>query len=406
MVGSDKFDPRDNLEMRRQHMEQHKWHEIYVLKKDELSEQERLRRLAKRKQEIQSRLASFHKGSMTRSGTRLMCYITGMSFSNVELTKGFEPRMQVMRTTLRRVGVPDEVISFLPPSTPVPTAHVKADGHEGEAGDAYREAARQYQDEARENYNNSMSNIMKWCDLNDIKGGSGAVSRAVTMSERELRWVSEKAASTLVVPVDWGFPSMADRKKLFNEIDKNGNGFLSLAELDLAVRTQWTDFNHREALIRAYKLADMKSADGKKDGFLSWNDDEKKCEFSRFLKYLHLYVDYWRKFTEIDIDQDGCLERDEWRLKAGNLLQMELTDEELDLVFDDLDADGGGRVRFDEFCAWAAKAFGDMELQQATEIRTRQDTFKAARATATWYAGPARSGTGRVQYGQKASYET
>eukprot|EP00756_Hemistasia_phaeocysticola_P000651 Hpha_TRINITY_DN10476_c0_g1::TRINITY_DN10476_c0_g1_i1::g.193552::m.193552 len=393
MVGSEKFNPAQNLDARKGYMQKHRWHEKYVLREEDQAEWERLKREAQRKKEIQARLSSFHKGSMNRSGTRLTCHISGMSFANAELSQGFEAREQVIRHALALVGIPDEVIQFTPPAEPVPNPHVKADDIEGESGDVYRQAALRYTDQARKNYNASMSVIMEYADKN-LAGGANVVNRAVAESQREVRWVSEKAAATLEVPEEWGYPGPEERKRLFHDIDKNGNGFLSLAELDLAVRTQWPGFNHREALIRAYKLADMKSgADGKKDGFLSWSDDEKKCEFSRFLKYLQLYVEYWDKFARIDLDQDRCLERDEWKMRAGTLFPgVVLSEADLELIFDELDADGGGRVRFDEFCAWAAKTFGDMELQEATQLRSRQfETFHRARATKTWRQGPGES---------------
>lgn len=58
-------------------------------------------------------------------------------------------------------------------------------------------------------------------------------------------------------------PSTAARAKLFRAIDENGSGRLSLAEIDKAVVSgqigralNCPDFNHKPALIRAYKAAD------------------------------------------------------------------------------------------------------------------------------------------------------
>ena len=47
----------------------------------------------------------------------------------------------------------------------------------------------------------------------------------------------------------------------FKKMDNNGNGLLSLAEIDKAVLHLYPSFNHKPALMRAYKSAD-KSGDG------------------------------------------------------------------------------------------------------------------------------------------------
>jgi hypothetical protein len=79
-------------------------------------------------------------------------------------------------------------------------------------------------------------------------------------------------------------PDKESRTKLFHEIDVNGNGGLSLAEIDKAVVSgqigqamHCPDFNHKPALMRAYKAADT---DG--DAFIE------RREFFKLLKYARL----------------------------------------------------------------------------------------------------------------------
>ena len=76
-------------------------------------------------------------------------------------------------------------------------------------------------------------------------------------------------------------PDKAARTKLFRAIDVNGNGGLSLAEIDKAVVSgeigkamNCPDFNHKPAIMRAYKAADT---DG--DAFIE------RREFGKLLKY-------------------------------------------------------------------------------------------------------------------------
>ena len=77
-------------------------------------------------------------------------------------------------------------------------------------------------------------------------------------------------------------PDKAGRDKLFHEIDVNSNGGLSLAEIDKAVvdgtigrAMNYPDFNHKPALMRAYKAADCSN-----DKFIQ------KGEFFKLLKYV------------------------------------------------------------------------------------------------------------------------
>jgi hypothetical protein len=79
-------------------------------------------------------------------------------------------------------------------------------------------------------------------------------------------------------------PDKAARTKLFHDIDVNGNGGLSLAEIDKAVVSgqigqamNCPDFNHKPAIMRAYKAADT---DG--DAFIE------RREFGKLLKYVRL----------------------------------------------------------------------------------------------------------------------
>ena len=101
--------------------------------------------------------------------------------------------------------------------------------------------------------------------------------------------------------------TMPDREGLFREMDVNGNGGLSLAEIDKAVESgmlgralNCPDFRRGRAVMRAYKAADVS-----KDEFIEWS------EFFKLLKYLVFFNNLLHKFDEIDTDGDRLLTKGE-----------------------------------------------------------------------------------------------
>ena len=87
-------------------------------------------------------------------------------------------------------------------------------------------------------------------------------------------------------------PDREARNTLFDAIDFNGNGALSLAEIDKAVVSGFLgkamhcpDFDHKPALMRAYHAADASH-----DGFIE------RSEFMKLLKYLVYFNNLWHKF--------------------------------------------------------------------------------------------------------------
>ena len=70
-------------------------------------------------------------------------------------------------------------------------------------------------------------------------------------------------------------PDKKTRTAIFQKMDYNGNGVLSLAEIDNAVIDMYPGFDHKPVLLRAYKAADVTG-----DGFI-----ERK-EFRKLMVYL------------------------------------------------------------------------------------------------------------------------
>jgi Ca2+-binding EF-hand superfamily protein len=132
-------------------------------------------------------------------------------------------------------------------------------------------------------------------------------------------------------------PTNEECAELWTRLDYNGNGMLSLAELDKGVIELWPDLNHKPAIMRAYKATDVNG-----DGFI------RKNEFRFFLKFIHFYNELWTQFATTDVDNDRRLDRDEFQKEAEKLGISEG-------IFDEIDTNNGGYVLFDEFCAYMAK---------------------------------------------------
>ena len=138
-------------------------------------------------------------------------------------------------------------------------------------------------------------------------------------------------------------PDRTTRDELFARFDYNGNSTLSLAEIDKAIVELWPEFNHKPALMRAYKAADVNQ-----DGWVG------RKEFGRLLEYLVYFNNLWHRFEEIDLSGDQRLSLEEFA--AGCVAVGEkMTDAEIDAEFARIDTNGGGYVLFDEFCAWCAQ---------------------------------------------------
>ena len=133
------------------------------------------------------------------------------------------------------------------------------------------------------------------------------------------------------------------RDKLFRRMDFNGNGALSLAEIDKAVVELWPRLNHKKPLMRAYKAADV-----------SGDQVIGRREFRLLLKYLVYFNNLWAKFEEIDRDHDGRLSLAEFK-DASKTLNIPIANWKAEEDFASMDENGGGVVLFDEFCRWCAE---------------------------------------------------
>jgi Ca2+-binding EF-hand superfamily protein len=150
------------------------------------------------------------------------------------------------------------------------------------------------------------------------------------------------------------------RKKMFNEFDPNGNGYLSLAELDKGIRDVLqldNVFHCKPAIMRAYQSA--KKSGGQRT---KYSDDYiERNEFRIFLVYLRQYFEYWQMFDRIDTNDDRNVTLSEFKQAVPLLGKWGVKVTEPEKTFKEIDTNGGGVILFDEFSHWAIKKSLDLE---------------------------------------------
>ncbi|CAF0914762.1 unnamed protein product [Rotaria sp. Silwood1] len=131
--------------------------------------------------------------------------------------------------------------------------------------------------------------------------------------------------------------SKEEIKKLFKQFD-NGNGHLSLAEIDRAIVHHYPQLaKNKKAIMRAYKAADTSG-----NGFVELK------EFEKIVEFLHYYNKLSQAFEELDTNDDHRISFSEFK-KGFSLLGEDDSDEGyLRQEFNKIDTNKGGYILFDE----------------------------------------------------------
>ena len=150
--------------------------------------------------------------------------------------------------------------------------------------------------------------------------------------------------------------SQQTQRELFDYFDVNKNGYLSLDEVDQAVRQvlQCDEmFKSKQAVMRAFKAA--RQTNGQIDGTAGANVE--RSEFPTLLNALKTYFDLYSAFTTFDTESDGRLTLDEFRRGVVILQRMGIAipPNEVDAEFALIDANYNGIILFDEFANWACR---------------------------------------------------
>jgi hypothetical protein len=128
-------------------------------------------------------------------------------------------------------------------------------------------------------------------------------------------------------------------------LDFNGNGHVSLAEIDRWVQEAYPALNNKSALMRAYKKT---TQGGNKNDFVE------KPEFIQLLRNLFYYNRLWEIFDQIDSSDDKRVDFEEFK-KGVALLNLNLSEDEAKQSFNTIDTNSGGFILFDEFCSWVVQ---------------------------------------------------
>jgi len=169
------------------------------------------------------------------------------------------------------------------------------------------------------------------------------------------------AAITAKLPSEKTPEAKAHRKKMFNEFDPNGNGILSLAEVDKAVRDVLqldAVFDAKPAIMRAFQIAKNCTKSKRED--VSGDDYIEFKEFRFFLLSLRQYFEYYVAFVRCDTNSDHKISLQEF-VNAKDKIEKWVGQIDAEKTFNEIDTNGGGSILFDEFCNWAIKKNLDLE---------------------------------------------
>ena len=154
--------------------------------------------------------------------------------------------------------------------------------------------------------------------------------------------------------------SKAQRQKIWKLTDVNGNGYVSLAEVDKALRDVLNldqVFNCKRAIMRAFQAAKNSKASKNRYG----PDYIEKAEFKYLLYSLRQYFEYYQAFGRIDTGDDNRVDINEFKSALPVIQKWVGPIANPDEEFHKIDKNGGGQVLFDEFVSWAFSRNLDLE---------------------------------------------
>ncbi|RIB22889.1 hypothetical protein C2G38_2074361 [Gigaspora rosea] len=134
-------------------------------------------------------------------------------------------------------------------------------------------------------------------------------------------------------------------KETFKKFDYNGNGILSLAEIDKAAIELCPQFaDEKPVLLRAYK-----AADASKDGFIQLK------EFDRLIDLLYYYDEVYHIFQQLDKNKDKRISFEEFNKGHEFVGLQNRSADEFKKDFDEIDTNKEGYILFEELCIYVVK---------------------------------------------------
>jgi len=179
--------------------------------------------------------------------------------------------------------------------------------------------------------------------------------------KRNINWreINEKLIT------DRSEASKAKRADMFMRFDPNGNGYLSLAEVDKGLRDilRVDDvFDAKPVIMRAFQASKGLNPPGhSKHG----DDYIEKNEFRMLLVYLKNFMAIWEVFAKADDSDDRRLNKQEFA-KCWPQLQKWAPGMSLDQCWTEANGEGN-LILFTEFANWA------IDKQLATYVENPED---------------------------------
>ena len=209
--------------------------------------------------------------------------------------------------------------------------------------------------------------------------GEGAVEL------QEFLWWWKKAGKEFREKLTKLKDEMAEVKSLFDQFDKDGSGEIGEDEISGLMQMLGVPLNDDE-------LADtMKELD--KDGsgevdfqefYKWWRDPKSEVRLAKCKERMAAVKD---QFDEIDADGSNCLEREEVRKLCEKILQVELTEAQIDNAMSAMDEDGDGAVDFHEFYVWWDRCNEGLLGEAKKRVERKAAQWKAVTPIQSTYAG-------------------
>ena len=169
------------------------------------------------------------------------------------------------------------------------------------------------------------------------------------------------------LPTSKSKEDQAKRLKMFRQFDPDGNGFLSSAEVNKAIRRVLNIdeqvFDVKPAIDKAFSIAkDSKPSKGKLRDVMNEADENIEIgEFKFFLLSLRQYFEYYVAFARLDTDSDQKITLEEFE-SAQDRMEAWVGKIDAQKCFKKIDKKNLGYIHFDEFCKWAIKKNLDLEV--------------------------------------------
>jgi Ca2+-binding EF-hand superfamily protein len=164
------------------------------------------------------------------------------------------------------------------------------------------------------------------------------------------------------LPTEKTAEQKAKRKELYRGFDPNGNGYLSLAEVDKGCKDILElpeIYENKPVMMRAFQAA--KGANNAKSKSELGQHYIERSEFRLLLLYLRNYFEFWQMFDRIDSGDDRRINMEEFKSAIPMMETWGVKIDDAEKTFQAIDTNGGGHILFDEFSDGAIKKGLDVE---------------------------------------------